>query len=181
MPFRKDDAISILAITWGAALSLGLTAALLSRPYAHEHAHPHEMSGSIRLHVQVPRTTVRHIPLEHAPAVPRGFRAVDIEVDNLVTSEGQLLPGAQVDVYNEVQRKAGGLGSTTLPLGEDLLVLANYPVLSHRSGGVSQRTLLTLLVPAPDADRMSSAAADADVLALVRPERNVVVFRQRRR
>jgi hypothetical protein len=176
MRFRNDDFISILAITSSAALSLTLTAAFLSRP--HSRGHEHEVAAHVHVQVEVPRFKVQHIPLEHAPVIPGGFRAVSVEVDQLVTSDGQLAPGARVDVYNQIPRKAG---VSSIPLGGDLLVIANYPIPSDWSSGESQRWLLTLLVPTPDADRVIFAAADADVLALGRPEGNLVVFRQPRR
>ena len=70
MRWRRDDSISVLAIAWGAAVSVGLTVAFLARPAPD----PAPISLRVPMEVELSKLTVMHVPLEYGPVIPDGYR-----------------------------------------------------------------------------------------------------------
>ena len=160
MRWRNDDFISILAITSSAALSVGMTAAFLSRTSV----------DPAMIDVEVPALAVQQVPLDHVLR----FRPVTITVD-ATGPVAALRPGARVDVHASYPSEP----DRTLfsqRLGSNLVVLANEAIVSD----AMERAVLTLRVPLQDADRLATATSRAQIRVLVRSSRDPIVPRKLR-
>ena len=106
------------------------------------------------------------------PIIPRGKRAVSVQVDEVISVAGYVLPGTMVDVL-------ATQSPTTRP--EDMtskVVLTQVPVLTagtrleqdQKDGKPVQVTVVTLLVTPEEAERLALASSEGKInLALRNP------------
>lgn len=95
-------------------------------------------------------------------AIPAGFRAVSVEVDEVVGVAGFVLPGTRVDVLATVD-PAGGRGDAG-----SRLILQDVEVLAagqetETPGEPVDATVVTLLVTPPQAERLTLACTEGQI------------------
>src|SRR5688572_27491954 len=125
MGWMRDDVTAILAITYGAAISAGLTGAFLSRG-SHDHEH---------VRIEVPTLTVTHAPMEMPLRIPDGYRVMTLKVDDVTATSGYVRPGSRVDVLQTAHPTAEETEAVTKVLLQNVVVLGNDPSVSHGRDG----------------------------------------------
>jgi pilus assembly protein CpaB len=121
-----------------------------------------------------PITEAKLAPLEAGagltPAIPDGMRAVSVRVNDVVGVAGFVVPGTRVDVMTTL---AGGSGGDTLTrvVVSDVQVLTAgtvYDQQKSREGQPVPTSVVTLLLTPSDAERVTLAAAEGQIMLTLR-------------
>ena len=146
---QREDVISILAIGFGATLSLGITAAFFE-----------DGRDDAEVRVEVRSFQVPAPAPEPTMMIPDGYRAVTVHTEDLVAVGGWMRPGSRVDVMGTPEDAPADVEPTPRVFLRNVVVLGNDRSISRDANGqVVRETFVTLLVPAADAETLSMAAA----------------------
>ena len=172
MGWMRDDVTAILAITYGAAISAGLTGAFLTRG----------SDDPMRLRVEVPTLSVTHADMQVPLRIPEGYRAVTVKVDDVSAAAGWVRPGSHVDVLQTAHPTVEETEAVTRLLLQDLVVLGNDRSVSYGWDGERvASSMVTMLMTPTQAEMMSVAAAEGEFhLVLRKPEGGRVAIRRAR-
>jgi pilus assembly protein CpaB len=150
-PSRREDVTSILAIAWGAVVSVALTAAFLARGPA-EHATLY-VRGSVS---------------GQAMMIPDGYRAVTVPVHG-AASAGLTRPGSRVDVLVRHDASEAAVNAEMQLVLQNVLVLGSDRSISRGNDGQTvQLMFVTLLVTPEEAERLAMAETKGRLYFAVR-------------
>jgi pilus assembly protein CpaB len=99
-------------------------------------------------------------------AIPQGFRAVAVRVDDVVDVAGFVAPGTMVDVLmtGDLEASAGSRNSVTRTILEDVRVLAaGQKVEQDKEGKPQTVSVVTLLVDPEQADKLAMASTEGKI------------------
>jgi pilus assembly protein CpaB len=98
-------------------------------------------------------------------AIPQGFRAVAVRVDDVVDVAGFVAPGTMVDVLMTGDLEGGGSrNSVTRTILEDVRVLAaGQKVEQDKEGKPQTVSVVTLLVDPEQADKLAMASTEGKI------------------
>jgi pilus assembly protein CpaB len=103
--------------------------------------------------------------------LPAGMRAVAVRVDDVVGVAGFVHPGDTVDVIATLRTEGSGATTVSRVILQNIKVLAVGKELDHRSRSadkVVQATVATLMVDAPQSERLALAATQGKLLLTLR-------------
>ncbi len=102
--------------------------------------------------------------------VPAGMRAAAVRVDDVVGVAGFVQPGDSVDVIVTIRMEGGQAVTSSKVILQNVRVLAVGKELDTRSKAekVVQATVATLMVDAPQSERLALAAAQGKILLTLR-------------
>ncbi len=109
-----------------------------------------------------------------APTIPLGMRAVSVKVNEVIGVAGFVVPGAHVDVVTTISVNND---STTRTVVSNLQVLAagtRADQQDAKDGKPIPTTVVTLLATPEDAERVALAAAEGQILLVLRNPLDVV-------
>lgn len=129
-PSLWEDIASMVAIAFGATITMGITAVLLREP------------------------AVQTVPQR----IPDGYRAMTLPVNDALAVAGWLKVGTRVDVLvTEKDASADAEPATKLALQNIQVLGSDRSITRDESGQVRQISYVTLLVTAADAEKLASA------------------------
>ena len=122
-----------------------------------------------------PLTESKLAPLEAGaglpPSIPEGMRALSVRVNEVVGVAGFVVPGTRVDLMVTLRESQSGRDSMTRVVLSDVQVLTagtRYDQEKARDGQPIPTTVVTLLVTPPDAEKVTLAAAEGQIMLTLR-------------
>jgi pilus assembly protein CpaB len=124
--------------------------------------------------VNEPITESKLAPIEAGagltPAIPDGMRAVSVRVNDVVGVAGFVVPGTRVDVMTTLQGTPSGDTLTRVVVSDVQVLTAGtlYDQQKSRDGQPIPTSVVTLLLTPPDAERVTLAAAEGQIMLTLR-------------
>jgi pilus assembly protein CpaB len=121
-----------------------------------------------------PITEAKLAPLEAgaglSPSIPEGMRAVSVRVNEVVGVAGFVVPGTRVDVMTTLRAGGNGDGLTRVVVSDVQVLTAGtrYDQEKSRDGQPIPTSVVTLLLTPPDAERVTLAAAEGQIMLTLR-------------
>ena len=105
------------------------------------------------------------------PSIPEGMRALSVKVNEVVGVAGFVVPGTRVDIMATLGARQPNEQSTTRVVLSNVLVLTagtRYDQEKAKDGQAIPSTVVTVLVSPPDAERLTLAAAEGNLMLMLR-------------
>ena len=122
-----------------------------------------------------PLTEAKLAPLEAGgglpPSIPEGMRALSVRVNEVVGVAGFVVPGTRVDLMVTLRPSSDQREAMTRVVISDVQVLTagtRYDQEKARDGQPIPTTVVTLLVTPPDAEKVTLAASEGQIMLTLR-------------
>ena len=122
-----------------------------------------------------PLTENKLAPLEAGaglpPSIPEGMRALSVKVNEIIGVAGFVVPGTRVDLMVTLRKRENEQDSMTRVVLSDVQVLTagtRYDQEKARDGQPIPTSVVTLLLTPPDAEKVTLAAAEGQIMLTLR-------------
>jgi pilus assembly protein CpaB len=184
IPVREVEVANYHVVVAAKPLSMGarLTAADLkvvawpsTSPVANAHKDVSEVLNRGLLSAVVenePVTESKLAPLEAGaglpPSIPPGMRAMSVKVNEVVGVAGFVVPGTRVDVLVTLKREDDSMTRTVASNVQVLTAGTRYDQEKAKDGEPIPSTVVTLMVSPADAERITLAQAQGQIMLALR-------------
>jgi pilus assembly protein CpaB len=184
IPVREVEVANYHVVVAAKPLSMGtrLTAADLkvvawpsTSPVANAHKDVSEVLNRGLLSAVVenePVTESKLAPLEAGaglpPSIPPGMRAMSVKVNEVVGVAGFVVPGTRVDVMVTLKREDDSMTRTVASNVQVLTAGTRYDQEKAKDGEPIPSTVVTLMVSPTDAERITLAQAQGQIMLALR-------------
>ena len=119
-----------------------------------------------------PITEAKLAPLEAgaglSPSIPEGMRAMSVKVNEVVGVAGFVVPGTKVDVLVTLRRDDDSMTRTVVSNVQVLTAGTRYDQEKAKDGEPIPSTVVTLMVTPEDAERITLAQAEGQIMLALR-------------
>jgi pilus assembly protein CpaB len=102
------------------------------------------------------------------PSIPKGMRAMSVKVNEVIGVAGFVVPGTRVDVMVTIRQKDDSLARTVVSNVQVLTAGTRIDQENAQSGKPIPSTVVTLLVAPADAERITLAQAEGQIMLALR-------------
>ncbi len=102
------------------------------------------------------------------PSIPSGMRAMSVKVNEVIGVAGFVVPGTRVDVLVTIRQQNDSMSRTVVSNVQVLTAGTRYDQENTKNGKPIQTTVVTLMVTPADAERITLAQAEGQVMLALR-------------